>query len=93
MRDPKLTEFILQHSNLFWYTPQEKKAEISDEFLVETILNYGDKDTFIQLIQIMGKQKVANLFFKSIKESERRKGNYSELTIHFFTHVFKEYAH
>ncbi len=93
MRTPELKEFILQHSNLFWYTPQDKKEDVSDEFLVETILNYGDKDAFIQLIHILGKNKVATLFLRSINESERRKGNYSEITIHFFSHVFKEYAH
>lgn len=93
MRTPEIKEFIQQHSHLFWYIPQDKKEDISDELLVETVLNYGDKDAFIQLVQIMGKHKVATLFFKSINESERRKGNYSEITIHFFSHVFKEYAH
>lgn len=93
MRTPELKEFIQQHSNLFWYTPQDKKVEVSDEFLVETILNYGDKDAFIQLINILGKHKVATLFFRSINESERRRGNYSEITIHFFSNVFKKYAH
>jgi len=93
MRTPELKEFILQHSNLFWYIPQNKKEEVSDEFLVETILNYGDKDALLQLFSILGKQNVANIFFKSINTSERRRGNYSELTIHFFTHVFKKYAH
>jgi len=93
MRSPEIKEFILQHSNLFWYTPQDMKTEVSDEFLVETILNYGDKDTLIQLFSILGTQNVANIFFKSINISERRRANYSEITIHFFTHVFKKYAH
>ena len=93
MRTPELKEFILQHSNLFWYTPQDKKVEVSDEFLVETILNYGDKDALIQLFSVLGIQTVADIFFKSINISERRRGNYSEITIHFFTHVFKKYAH
>ena len=50
MRSPQVKDFILNHSNLFWYTPQEKKEDISDEFLVETILNYGDTDAFIELV-------------------------------------------
>jgi len=93
MRSPEVKEFILQHSNLFWYTPQDKKTEVSDEFLVETILNYGDKETLLQLFSLLGTQNVANVFFKSINISERRRANYSEITIHFFTHVFKKYAH
>lgn len=93
MRSPELKEFILKHSYLFWYTPQAKKTDISDEFLVETILNYGDKDALLQLFNLVGREEVAKIFFNSLQLSDRRKGNYSELTINFFTHVFKEYAH
>ena len=93
MRSPEIKEFILHHADLFWYTPQNKKEDISDEFLVETILNYGDKDAFMQLFKLMGINTVAKLFFKSINTSERRKGNYSEITINYFTHVFSKYAH
>jgi len=93
MRTPEIKQFILKHSDLFWYIPQDKKEDISDELLVETILNYGDKDAFIQLTDLMGINNVANSFFNSINTSERRKGNYSEITINFFSHVFKEYAH
>jgi len=42
MNSPEIKQFIHEHSNLFWYTPEDKKEEISTEFLVETILNYGD---------------------------------------------------
>ena len=93
MRSPQVKDFILNHSNLFWYTPQEKKEDISDEFLVETILNYGDTDAFIELVSLLGIDTVANCFFNSIDVSDRRKGNYQELTINFFTQVFKKYAY
>ena len=49
MNSPEIKQYIREHSNLFWYTPEDKKEEISTEFLVETILNYGDKDEVIQL--------------------------------------------
>lgn len=93
MRSPELKEFILKHSDLFWYTPQDKKVEISDNALVETILNYGDKDAFIELSRIMGLKTVAKIFYESINKSDRTKGNYSELSIHFFNQVFNKYAH
>lgn len=93
MRSPQVKDFILNHSNLFWYTPQEKKEDISDEFLVETILNYGDTDAFIELVSLLGIDTVANCFFNAIDVSDRRKGNYQELTINFFTQVFKKYAY
>ena len=62
MRTSEIKQFILQHSDLFWYIPQDKKEDISDELLVETILNYGDKDVFIQLTDLMGINNVANFF-------------------------------
>ena len=52
MRTPELNEFILQQSNLFWYTPQDKKVEVIDEFLVETILNYGDLEAVKKLFNL-----------------------------------------
>jgi hypothetical protein len=45
-------ECLAQHRNLFWYAPEDKNEQIVSEFLVEPILNYGDKDAVIQLIQI-----------------------------------------
>ena len=93
MNSPEIKAFIRQHSNLFWYTPEDKKEEISPEFLVETILNYGDLSATIQLFKILGIRKVAEIFFDSIALSSRRKGNYHELTINYFTLVFRKYAH
>ena len=93
MNSPEIKKYIREHSNLFWYTPEDKKEEISTEFLVETILNYGDKDEVIQLFDLMGINKVAQVFFNSINLSDRRKGNYHEITVNYFTLLFKKYAH
>lgn len=92
MNSPEIKQFIHEHSNLFWYTPEDKKEEISNEFLVETILNYGDKNDVIQLFRLLGMNRVAELFFNSINRSSRRKGNYHEITVNYFTHVFRKYA-
>lgn len=93
MNNPDIKRFIREHSNLFWYIPEDKKEDISHEFLVETILNYGDKNAVIQLFNLLGIRNVARLFFNSINLSERRKGNYHEITINYFTRVFTKYAH
>ncbi len=93
MNSPEIKQFIHEHSNLFWYTPEDKKEEISIEFLVETILNYGDIRTTVQLFHLVGIKEVAKNFFDSITISNRRKGNYHELTINYFTLVFRKYAH
>jgi hypothetical protein len=93
MNSPEVKAFIRQHSSLFWYTPEDKKEEISQEFLVETILNYGNLEDVKQLFNILDFKKVADIFFNSINLSDRRKGNYFELTVNYFTLVFKKYAH
>jgi hypothetical protein len=93
MNSPDIKQFIREHSNLFWYTPEDKKEEISHEFLVETILNYGDIEAVRKLLKLIGIKKTALIFFDSIQLSDRRKGNYHELTINFYTLFFSRYAH
>ena len=92
VNNPKIKAFIRRHSALFWYTPEDKKEEISEEFLVETILNYGDLNSVRGLISLMGIGKISKIFFDSIRKSERRKGNYHELTLNYFTLLFKPHA-
>jgi hypothetical protein len=92
VNSPEVKAFIRRHSALFWYTPEDKKEEISEEFLVETILNYGDIDSVKELISILGINNIAKIFFNSIGKSERRKGNYHELTLNYFNLLFKSYA-
>lgn len=93
MNSPDIKQFIREHSNLFWYTPEDKKEEISHEFLVETILNYGDLQSVNKLMELVGIKETARIFFNSIQKSDRRKGNYHELTINFFTLFFRRYAY
>ena len=92
MNSPEIKAFIHENRNLFWYTPDDKKEDISEEFLVETILNYGDLMAVNQLFKLMGIKKVAEIFFDSINLSDRRKGNFHELTINYFTLLFQRYA-
>jgi hypothetical protein len=90
--NPEVKAFIRKHSPLFWYTPEDKKEEISKAFLVETILNYGDLDSVIELISLLGLKKTSDIFYNAINQSDRKKGNYHELTINFFTLLFKANA-
>ncbi len=86
---PEIKAFIQRHSGLFWYTPEDKKEEISEEFLVETILNYGDLVDINDLINIMGINSVANTFFKA---EGRKKLNYYPEIYNFFNLVFNKYV-
>ncbi len=85
----ELKQYIERHKTLFWYTPEDKKEHISESLLVENILNYGTLDDVRQLIQIMGVNHVANVFFAA---KDREKLNYYPEIYNFFCHVFAKYA-
>ena len=89
MNTPEIKHFIREHSNLFWYTPEDKKEEISQELLIETILNYGNLDEVRQLINIMGIERLSEIFFSL---QGRKKLNYYPEIYHFFSLLFKKYA-
>jgi hypothetical protein len=92
-RSSELKQYIAKHKSLFWHTPENKKEDISLSLLVETILNYGDMNAVKQLFQLMGIENVAKVFFDDVNQSERKKNNYYELTLNYFTLLFKHYAH
>jgi hypothetical protein len=89
MNSPEIKQFIREHSNLFWYTPEDEKEEISNELLVETILNYGNLDDIRKLINIIGMEQLSTLFFSM---QDRKKLNYYPEIHHFFSLLFKRYA-
>ena len=86
---PEIKAFIREHSELFWYTPEDKKEEISEELLVETILNYGEVDAVLKLIELMEIKKVSEVFFNA---QGRKKLNYYPEIYHFFSLFFTRYA-
>jgi hypothetical protein len=92
MMDAELKQYIAKHKSLFWYTPENKKEEISPSLLVETILNYGDMEAVKQLFQLMGIENVAKVFFDDVNLSERRKNNYYPEIYNFFNLIFLKYA-
>ena len=91
-RSPKVKKYIDAHQHLFWYSPAPKSETVSDELLVEMVLNYGSMGDLKDLFAMMGIKNVANIFFNSIGKSERRKGNYHELTLNYFTLLFNRYV-
>jgi hypothetical protein len=92
MRSIELKKYIEDHKNLFWYSPPPKSETVSDELLVEIILNYGSMDDIRSLFSVMSIKNVSEIFFNSINKSDRRKANYHELTINYFTLLFNRYA-
>lgn len=89
MNSPEIKEFIHKHSNLFWYTPNDKKEDISPGLLVETILNDGNMDEVKALIKIMGIKEISQIFFSA---KGRKKLNYYPEIYNFFSLYFTRYA-
>jgi hypothetical protein len=92
MRSKEIKQYIEDRKDLFWYSPSPKSETVSDELLVEIILNYGSMDDIRSLFSVMKIDNVARIFFDSINKSERRKANYHKLTINYFTLLFNRYA-
>ena len=91
-RSPELKKFIEDRQSLFWHSPSPKSETVSDELLVEIILNYGNMDDVRALFSIMSVKNAAKIFFDTINKSDRRRGNYHELTRNYFTLYFNRYA-
>lgn len=88
MNSPEIKQFIRKNSHLFWYIPEHKKEDISQELLVETILNYGDMDAIRQLIRLMGIKNLSKLFAGI---QGRKKLNYYPEIYHFLSLLIKKY--
>ena len=82
-------KFIDEHRALFWYTPEKEKRGVSDELLVETILNDGTLDDFRELKRILTPKRLAQVFFSAVG---RKAGNYYPEIRNFFALVLKQYA-
>ena len=81
-------QIIEKNKSLFWYIPDDKKQDISDALLVETVLNHGTLNDYRELIEALGGERVAQVFFSA---TGRQKGNYYPEIYHFFSLVLKKY--
>ncbi len=89
MNSDKVKSFINSRRSLFWYIPEEKKEELSHELLVETIFNYGSLNDIVELINILGIEKLSEVYY-SVKG--RKKMNYYPEIYNLFSLVIKKYA-
>jgi hypothetical protein len=92
MNSPEIKDFIRQNSHLFWFLPEDKKEDVSIELLVETVLNYGTMEAVLKLFDLIGLDKVAEVFHSSLALSNRKRGNYHEITVNYFSLLFNKYA-
>ncbi|OQY28741.1 MAG: hypothetical protein B6244_06160 [Candidatus Cloacimonetes bacterium 4572_55] len=89
MNSPEIKAFIRENGGLFWSMQEAEKENIPESFLVETILNYGDEKEIRRLFELLGIERVADIFSQQIS---RKRKNYRPKTIHFFKLYFKKNA-
>ena len=82
-----IKNFIKKRSYLMWSV--EDFDNVSEEAIVEAVLNYGDFDDVQKMIEILKIKNVAKIFEKQIK---RKRNNYSPKIKNYFKLYFKEYA-
>jgi hypothetical protein len=87
MRTEALKNFIRENGELFWYTPEDKGEKVTDELLVETMLNYGSLEQIRTLFDVMGMRVVAKIFRNM---TGRKKMNYFSQIWNFFNLYFKK---
>jgi hypothetical protein len=75
---------------LFWSVADEKLADISDELLVETILNYGSLEDVRELIALLGLRQTAGIFFRGSEGRQRQ--NYFPEVANFFRLYFHRHV-
>lgn len=89
----ELKNLITKNSHLFWFVPDNQKQNLSKESVLETIFNYGDINAVRDLLRIIGIAEANKIFIDLLNKSDRRKGNFHELTLNFFSVFFSQYAH
>jgi len=80
-------EFIKKRKYLFWYI--KNPENVSDESLVEAVLNYGDWKDVKEIIKILGIKKIAGIF---TSEANKTRSNYRPEVKNYFKHYFARYA-
>lgn len=61
-QNSELSIFIKRNSHLFWYTPENLKEDISEELLLEQVLNYADLPTIKEYFEIVGLNNASRIF-------------------------------
>lgn len=89
MNSPEVKAFIRKHSVLFWYTPEDKKENISLDFLVEHIINYGDSEAIRELFSVVGLDEVRQILEST---TDTRQGNYFPEIYNYFLKYTQRYA-
>lgn len=82
-------ELIQKNKHLFWYIKKESLYNISDDVLVEFIINYGEMEAVKELIQVLGMENLKKVY-KNI--TGKRVGNYLPASLHFLKLIVERFV-
>lgn len=85
-----LQAFIKKKPYLIWYT--NNYAHLSNDSIVEAVLNYGDWDDVQKVFSILGTKKTAAIFKKNTTNRPWGRMNYSPDIKHYFDLYFRAHA-
>lgn len=77
----------LKNSKIFWDIPKEKVSQLSDDAMLERILNYGDMD---QLREVLKNKEDFKKIYSKIRNKKRT--NLSPLVINYIDLYLKKHA-
>lgn len=83
----QLRKFVSSRKSLFWFVKEPENLSL--EAVVETILNFGDWQDFQQLLELAGKERVAEIFQKQISG---KRNNYRTKIANYFSLYFQKHA-
>lgn len=82
-----IQQFIKRKPYMAWYVQDPSK--LSEEAIVEAVLNYGDFDDVKKMIKILGMKKTAAIFNK---KNQQKRNNFNPKISNYFNLFFKRYA-
>lgn len=82
-----IQNFVKRRPYLVWYI--NDKEHLSNEAIVESVLNYGDFEDVKKMISLLGMKRVANIFRKQLKQ---KRVNYDPKIKNYFKLYFDTYA-
>jgi len=82
--------YIHSRRPLFWSVAADKLNSVSDELLVETILNYGSMEDVRELFKLLSLERTAAVFFKTTEGRVRH--NYFPEVANYFQIYFNRHV-
>ncbi|MBU3660735.1 MAG: hypothetical protein FGM14_12730 [Flavobacteriales bacterium] len=92
-----IKDFLEKYKDLFWHIPKNKVKDVSLDVLVEYVINYGDYSCVKEMLEVVGIEKAAEIFYKNNKVSFDNpnkvvRNNYNDLNRNLFKLYFDKHA-